>query len=102
MHLKHKIRLIGTYRYQKQQGLLTQALGLFKAAGLDIKNLMALARPHEDHSRMQAATFLFDPIHEAYQQQLRDTDTIDFDDMVGKAIDYLDCTYNLNPSSIPP
>lgn len=79
--------------------LMAQMLGLFKAAGSDIKGLVALARQHEDYSRMQAAAFLFDPIHEAYQQQLRDTDTIDFDDMVGKAIDYVEAGRYRSPYS---
>jgi DNA helicase-4 len=70
--------------------LLAQVLALFKAACLDLKSLVSLARQHEDHERMQAAAFLFEPIYEVYQQHLRDTATIDFEDMIGKAIEYVE------------
>lgn len=70
--------------------LLAQVLALFKAAYLDLKSLVSLARQHEDHERMQAAAFLFEPIYEVYQQQLRDTNTIDFEDMIGRAIEYVE------------
>ncbi|MDO9270177.1 MAG: UvrD-helicase domain-containing protein [Methylobacter sp.] len=70
--------------------LLAQVLALFKAACLNLKSLVSLARQHEDHERMQAAAFLFEPIYEVYQQHLRDTDTIDFEDMIGRAIEYVE------------
>jgi len=70
--------------------LLAQLLGLFKAAYLNIKGLVSLAQQDEDHERMQAAAFLFEPIYEAYQQELNKTNTIDFDDMIGKAIEYVE------------
>lgn len=70
--------------------LLSDVLGLFKAACLNLKSLVLLARQHEDHERMEAAAFLFDPIYEVYQQHLRDTATIDFEDMIGKAIEYVE------------
>ncbi len=70
--------------------LLSQLLGLFKAAYLNIKSLVSLAQQDEDNERMQAAAFLFEPIYEAYQQELKKTNTIDFDDMIGKAIGYVE------------
>ena len=70
--------------------LLAAVLALFKAAGLTLKSLVALAKQHEDHERMQAAAFLFEPIYEVYQQHLRDTNTIDFEDMIGRAIEYVE------------
>ncbi len=70
--------------------LLAQVLALFKAACLDLKSLVSLAKQHEDHERMQAAAFLFEPIYEVYQQHLRDTATIDFEDMIGRAIEYVE------------
>ncbi len=70
--------------------LLAQILALFKAACLTLKSLVALAKQHEDQERMQAAAFLFEPIYEVYQQHLRDTNTIDFEDMIGKAIEYVE------------
>ena len=70
--------------------LLAQVLALFKAAYLDLKSLVSLAKHHEDQERMQAAAFLFEPVYESYQQHLRDTNTIDFEDMIGKAIEYVE------------
>lgn len=139
LHEKHKTRLIETYSYQKQQGVLTQSLeqqlkeagvafqplpgnellrqlnqfgqvsqlsqllaqmlGLFKAAGLDIKRLVSLGQQHEDRDRMRAAAFLFEPVYEAYQQHLRDTGTIDFDDMIGRAIEYVEAGQYRSPYS---
>ena len=52
--------------------LMAQILTLFKAANLNIKALVNLANGHEDHERMRAAAYLFEPIYEAYQQHLRD------------------------------
>ena len=70
--------------------LLAQVLALFKSAYLNIKDMVTLAGQHEDKERMQAAAFLFEPILELYQQQLRDTQTIDFEDMIGLAIRYVE------------
>ena len=70
--------------------LLARVLALFKSAYLNIKDMAALAGQHEDKERMQAAAFLFEPIYELYQQQLRDTQTIDFEDMIGLAIRYVE------------
>ncbi|MGZ8160703.1 MAG: UvrD-helicase domain-containing protein, partial [Methylobacter sp.] len=70
--------------------LLADLLALFKAAYLTIKSLVSIANQHEDHERMQAAAFLFEPIYEAYQRHLHDTQTIDFEDMIGKAIEYVE------------
>jgi DNA helicase-4 len=130
LHQKYQTRLIETYSYQKQQGVLTQSLeqqlkeagvafqplpnnellqrlnqfgqvslfsqllsqmlGLFKASGLDIKRLVSLGKQHKDRDRMHAAALLFEPVYEAYQQHLRQTGTIDFDDMIGRAIEYVE------------
>jgi len=70
--------------------LLARVLILFKSAYFSIKDMVALAGQHEDKERMQAAAFLFEPIYELYQQQLRDTQTIDFEDMIGLAIRYVE------------
>ncbi|WP_446811563.1 UvrD-helicase domain-containing protein [Methylomonas sp. 2BW1-5-20] len=70
--------------------LMVQILSLFKAAYLSIKQLVEKADKHEDQERMRAAAHLFEPIYQAYQQQLRDNATIDFDDMIGRAIDYVE------------
>ncbi|MDF1582210.1 MAG: UvrD-helicase domain-containing protein [Methyloprofundus sp.] len=77
--------------------LLAQVLALFKAAYLNIKDMSALAGQHEDKERMQAAAFLFEPIYELYQQHLRDTQTIDFEDMIGLAIGYVESLQYQSP-----
>ncbi|CCE25784.1 Helicase IV (plasmid) [Methylotuvimicrobium alcaliphilum 20Z] len=138
-HQKYQTRLIETYCYQKQQGILTQSLEqqlkqagvafrplpnnellrqlnqfgqvskfsqllaqmlcLFKASGLTIKGLVSLGKQHEDHERMKAAAFLFEPIYEAYQKRLRDSETIDFDDMIVRAIEYVEAGRYRSPYS---
>lgn len=70
--------------------LMAQILSLFKAAYLSIKQLVEKADKHEDQERMRAAAHLFEPIYQAYQQRLRDNATIDFDDMIGRAIEYVE------------
>jgi DNA helicase-4 len=84
------IKLNQLGRVSEFSHLLAGVLALFKAACLTLKSLVALAKQHEDHERMQAAAFLFEPIYEVYQQQLRDTNTIDFEDMIGRAIEYVE------------
>jgi DNA helicase-4 len=46
---------------------------------LNMKALVEQVRCHQDPERMLAAIHLFEPIYEAYQQQLRDTASLDFD-----------------------
>jgi DNA helicase-4 len=70
--------------------LMAEILSLFKSAYLDMKSLVELAKRHSDQERMLAAVYLFEPIYEAYQLQLRDAASIDFEDMIGKAIDYVE------------
>jgi DNA helicase-4 len=70
--------------------LMADILSLFKSAYLDMKSLVELAKRHPDQERMLAAVYLFEPIYEAYQLQLRDTASIDFEDMIGRAIDYVE------------
>lgn len=70
--------------------LMAQILSVFKSAHLSIKQLVEKADKHEDYERMRAAAFLFEPVYQAYQQQLRDNATIDFDDMIGRAIEYVE------------
>lgn len=83
-----KLKELG--RVSEFSQLMAQILALFKAANLNIKQLVELACQHEDHERLRAAAYLFEPVYEAYQQQLRDTASIDFEDMIGLAIDYVE------------
>jgi DNA helicase-4 len=70
--------------------LIAKVLALFKAAFLSVKDLSSLAHQHEDKERMLAAVQLFEPVYQAYQRHLHDAGTIDFDDMIGKAISYVE------------
>ncbi|WP_262964031.1 UvrD-helicase domain-containing protein [Methylobacter psychrophilus] len=83
-----KLKELG--RVSEFSQLMAQILALFKAANINIKQLVELASQHEDHERLRAAAYLFEPVYEAYQQQLRDTASIDFEDMIGLAIDYVE------------
>ncbi len=70
--------------------LLSQLLSLLKSTFVSVQDLVNKATQHEDYERMLATTQLFEPIYKAYQQHLIDSQTIDFDDMIGKAISYIE------------
>ena len=70
--------------------LLSQLLSLLKSAFVSLQDLAYKADQHEDHERILAVLQLFEPIYNAYQQHLINTDTIDFDDMIIKAIKYIE------------
>ena len=86
--LLNKLRELG--EISKFSELIAKVLALFKAAYLSIQGLGNLSQQHEDKERMLAAAQLFEPVYEAYQKELRVTHTIDFDDMISKAIDYVE------------
>ncbi|NQY27560.1 MAG: UvrD-helicase domain-containing protein [Piscirickettsiaceae bacterium] len=69
--------------------LLSQLLGLLKSSFLSIADLAHKSAQHDDHERTLAALKLFEPIYNAYQQHLTETNTIDFDDMIIKSISYI-------------
>lgn len=70
--------------------LLSQLLSLLKSALMPVHDLINKADQHEDNERLVATAELFEPIYNAYQQHLDKTATIDFDDMIGKAISYVE------------
>lgn len=77
--------------------LLSQLLTLIKSSLLSIKQFISKADQHDDKERMLAAAHLFDPIYSAYQQHLIETDTIDFDDMIAKAITHIESHRYISP-----
>ena len=139
LHQKYNTRLIETYSYHKQQGILTQfleerlkqagvqfrpvptdkilqqlnkfgqvsgfaklltaVLALYKAAHLNLKGLYSLVAQHADMERMHAAVSLFDPVFDAYQQHLKETNSIDFEDMIVRAIEYVETGRYQSPFS---
>lgn len=70
--------------------LIASILALFKSAGLSLQELSTKLTNGEDKARAQATIQLFEPIYEAYQHELRSTNSIDFDDMITRAIEYIE------------
>ncbi len=69
--------------------LLGQLLALLKSALLSIQDLYDKAKQSSASAHMMAALKLFEPIYEAYEAELKRTNTIDFDDMIARAIAYI-------------
>jgi DNA helicase-4 len=86
--LLEKLNEIG--RVSDFSQLMAKILVLFKSAYLNIEDLTDLATPKENAELLIATIQLFEPIFEAYQQELLRTNSIDFEDMIGRAIDYVE------------
>lgn len=69
--------------------ILTDMLGLFRAANLSDQELAGLIARSADPQQISAALTLLDPIAEAYAQVLEDDEKMDFDDMINKANEYV-------------
>src|SRR5690606_31458615 len=70
--------------------LLSDLLTLFKSTLMTIQDLYTRAQQSEDSARATSLFKLFEPIYNAYQKHLKKTQTIDFDDMIAKAIEYVE------------
>ncbi|MDX2505745.1 MAG: UvrD-helicase domain-containing protein [Gammaproteobacteria bacterium] len=70
--------------------LMADLLNIFKSAFSSINEVIEIAKTHTDHIRMIVAIELFEPIYEKYQAYLDETKSIDFDDMISKAIQYIE------------
>jgi DNA helicase-4 len=70
--------------------LMAKILVLFKSAYLNIQGLIDLATPKDNSEWLLATIQLFEPIFKAYQQELLDSNSIDFEDMIGRAIEYVE------------
>jgi len=71
--------------------LLAEFLMLFKQSYLTLAELTAqLAKPKNEMQRFSLLTALFKPVLAAYQQHLSERNEIDFADMIGKAIEYIE------------
>ncbi|OBY90999.1 helicase IV [Pseudomonas sp. AU11447] len=66
--------------------ILTEMLGLLKAANLSEQERTNLAR---SSPQVSAALDLLTPISEAYERKLREDNQVDFDDMINRATAYL-------------
>lgn len=69
--------------------LLAQLLSLIKASLLTIQDLYAKAKQSSMSDHMMAIIKLFEPIYNAYEEALKRSKTIDFDDMIARAITYI-------------
>lgn len=77
--------------------LISQLLKLFKAAFTDIEQLKHVLQDGEEVERAIATTALFEPIFNAYQAELKQTHSIDFDDMIHRAIQYIESRQYISP-----
>lgn len=69
--------------------ILTDMLGLLRAANLNDQELSDLIARSTDPSQISAALALLMPIVDAYVKALDDDKKMDFDDMINKAIQYV-------------
>lgn len=70
--------------------LLADLLSLIKSTLVNISNLYDDIQSRKLSQHIVAAFDLFRPVYDAYQVELQKTNTIDFDDMIGKAISYVE------------
>jgi len=70
--------------------ILTEMLELFRAANLSIQEQIDLIKRSENPDQIRAALELLAPIITIYEKNLSNNDEVDFDDMINKAIEYLE------------
>jgi DNA helicase IV len=86
--LLEKLNEIG--RVSDFSQLMAKILVSFKSTYLNIQGLIELATPKENAELLLATIQLFEPIFKSYQQELLNSKSIDFEDMIGRAIDYVE------------
>ena len=70
--------------------LLATFLKHFKGARLTIREVARRAGIYLDRLRAEAFLAVFEPVFERYEETLRRLGQIDFDDMIGRAIDHIE------------
>ncbi|MDD2932350.1 MAG: UvrD-helicase domain-containing protein [Methylotenera sp.] len=70
--------------------LIASILALIKSAGLGLQQLDEKFANSNNKARAEAMFQLFKPIYKAYEEELKRTDSIDFDDMITRAIQYIE------------
>ena len=70
--------------------LFGKLLGLYKAADLDEKAQRDIINRAEDTKQAETALALLKPIMSSYNKHLHQRDEVDFEDMIIKAIDYVE------------
>jgi len=69
---------------------LSQLIGLYKLGLFDKKQLQQRLSQHNNQKRIKAELELLSPIYQIYQKYLLDNNEIDFEDMIIKAIQYVE------------
>ena len=70
--------------------LLSKFLDLYKQTFQSWEQLSVRAMEHIDAERMSFMLAIFKPIYESYQAYLKERQEIDFADMIGRAIEYIE------------
>jgi DNA helicase IV len=82
-------RLNSGHRIGAMTGLAATFLDHFKGGGHRLEDLRAKARRHKDGGQRAVAFLdLFEAIYARYERHLRETGTVDFNDMILRAADY--------------
>ncbi|QQX79775.1 UvrD-helicase domain-containing protein [Shewanella sp. KX20019] len=77
--------------------LFSQLIGLYKAACVDDKGLEAVFKNAADPKQVRSAFNLLAPILRRYQQRLSTAGVIDFEDMIAKALSYIQAGQFISP-----
>lgn len=71
--------------------LIQRFLGLYKEGGYSVEEILAsITSDKYDVERTQAFLSLFEPIFYTYQEHLKETDTVDFSDMIALAVEIIE------------
>jgi len=86
-----ELRQQNEHQWQGFIELIKRFLGLFKEGAHSIETLIQKAAADRcDIERTGAFLSLFEPIYKAYQQELTNTETLDFSDMISNAVEVIE------------
>lgn len=84
------IQLKANYNVSDLGRLVSMFLALFKQSFLSWESLCEKAKSHIDSERLCFLLSVIHPVFDAYQYHLKTTGEIDFNDMIGRAIEYIE------------
>ena len=84
-------------RFKTLVETLASLISLYKGACLDEGSESKLIKGAENTQQMQQALILLKPLLNAYQQQLENNNEIDFEDMINKALFYIESGQFVSP-----
>lgn len=94
----NQLREENTNQWQGFIELIQRFLGLFKDGSFTIESFRSgLNFQVCDIERTQAFVSLFEPVYNAYQTHLNQTETVDFSDMIAEAIDIIESGHFHHP-----